>query len=189
LSVPRCSLLSARIPSFSLTRLLRMLRLLPHEHSKSVRCSERQSSSKPRSISRPPHPHPSTRRPEHSMLCSDSERCCMRSPILDTRLKPAGLKRDPAAEGGECRRYFNSTGPCPSVAPPLRKPPRGTVHPPLLFDNTAKYGAQDEAKLRSTTLNLWLSFQLNRLIYATQRVGWSRCHHPLCSRKMPLHGR
>ena len=93
------------------------------------------------------------------------------------------------------RRGENAAGtsilpdPAPRWLPPSESPRGARSNPPLLFDNTAKYGAQDEAKLRSTTLNLWLSFRLNWLIYATQRVGWSRCHHPLCSRKMPLHGR
>ena len=54
----------------------------------------------------------------------------------------------------------------PPVAPPLREPRKGHGPPPsTLIDNTAKYRAQDEAKLRSKTLNLCCSVRLNCLIY------------------------
>lgn len=124
---PRISCLNAR--TSSLSRFDRV-RPFPHEHSKSVRCSERQSSSKPRSISRSPQPHSRMMRAEHSTVFSDSEGCCTRSPHSGRsaqvlRLELARRRR------GECRRYFNSTGPCPSVAPPLRKPRKGHGPPPL----------------------------------------------------------
>jgi hypothetical protein len=59
--------------------------------------------------------------------------------------------------------------PCSFVAPPsegLSGAGSALAFPPLLFDNTAKYRWQDEAKLRCTTLHLHLSFQLNQPTYA-----------------------
>jgi hypothetical protein len=61
---------------------------------------------------------------------------------------------------------FHSTGRCPPWLPPSESPDRGTVQPPSTFiDNTAKYKEQDEAKLRSKTLNLCTRVRLKRLIY------------------------
>ena len=54
---------------------------------------------------------------------------------------------------------LHSTEPCPPWLPPSESPERGTVQPPsTLIDNTVHYGVQDEAKLRSATLTLRLSF-------------------------------
>lgn len=64
--------------------------LSPHPHSKAVRCSERQSSTSPRSIRRSPHfPHSSTRRPEQSTYLSDPKVC----PLSLVRHEPFVLSR------------------------------------------------------------------------------------------------
>ena len=81
-----------------------------------------------------------------------------------------------------------SLGPVPPVAPPLREPRKGHGPSPSTFiDNTAKYRSQDEAKLRSTTLNLCLSFQRKPLIYAIYGATRRFRYYLLCSLKLRLH--
>jgi hypothetical protein len=82
---------------------------------------------------------------------------------------------------------LHSTEPCPPRLPPPQAPKGARFNPPLLFDNTAKYRAQDEAKLRSRTLNLWLSFQRKPLIYAIYGTTRRFRHYLLCSHKLRLH--
>ena len=60
---------------------------------------------------------------------------------------------------------LHSTEPSPRGFPLPRAPKGARITPSTLIDNTAKYRAQDEAKLRSKTLNLSCSVRLNRLIY------------------------
>jgi hypothetical protein len=107
-------------------------------------------------------------RPEHSIVLSDSDAgCCIHSPRIGRSTQALRLDRDPAAEGEEPPETpFYRT--LPPEAPPSSSPERGTVQPPsTLIDNTAKCGVQDEAKLRSTTLHLYLTFHPNPLIHAT----------------------
>jgi hypothetical protein len=145
---PRISCLNAR--TSSLSRFDRV-RPFPHEHSKSIRCSERQSSSKPRSISCSPQPHSRMMRAEQGTVLSDSECCCTRSPHSGPSAQPLRLELAP-------RRRGSATGtsilqdPAPRRLPPPKAPKGARSNPPLLFDNTAEYGKQDELFLRSATL-------------------------------------
>ena len=50
-------------------------------------------------------------------------------------------------------------------SPPPRAPTGARSTPSTKIDNTAKYGVQDEAKLRSKTLNVYLTVCSNPLIY------------------------
>ena len=83
------SLLSSRTSSLSRSERVRPF---PQEHSNTVRCSERQSSSKPRSISRSPQPHSRMMRPEDSRVCSSGS----------TELSTSSPFRSPLGE--ICRR-------------------------------------------------------------------------------------
>ncbi len=89
--VPRMSLLNSRTSSLSRSE---RVRLLPHEHSNSMRCSERQSSSRPRSISRSPQPHSRTMRPEDSRECSSgfAELSTFPLPLSSRRDLPAAWR-------------------------------------------------------------------------------------------------
>jgi hypothetical protein len=106
------------------------VRICPHRQSKFVRCSDSQSSFRPKRIIRSPHPHLRVIRPENSRVLSGSEdSCCMRSPPLNARLKPwdlSGTRRRRGARPPE----LHSTEPCPPRLPPSSSPERGTVQPP-----------------------------------------------------------
>jgi hypothetical protein len=62
---------------------------------------------------------------------------------------------------------LHSTGLCPSVAPPPTAPTGARSNPLKSINSSTEKDGQDEAKLRSTTLSLSLSFKQNWLIYAT----------------------
>src|SRR3712207_6275476 len=82
---------------------------------------------------------------------------------------------------------LHSTGPCPSMAPPSESPKGARSNPPLLFDNTAKHGVQDELFLRSATLKVYLSLWL-KTAYSSRILGLHNPlrPYPLCSDRSTL---
>ncbi len=163
------SLLNSRTSSLSRSDRLRPF---PHEHSNSVRCSERQSSSKPKSISRSPQPHSRTMRPEDSKVCSSgstelSTYSPFRPPLGEATRRRGGGKAAPAVVSVHRAGPGHALADCPPPTIPVKCAPADKPSHNLHHTKTV-------TRSTKVTFKAWLRSNVFRLSGAKKERGPAR---------------